>query len=253
MTAKVKGQETARQAKAAYCEPDLLVLTKYPVDADQVEQTCCDRSSPSCAGCAKAGIGSTCDECAGGFVKRQGSLGNVCVSCTDSAGWLNLDGKTCTQLGGAGCDDKKVGGQSSNQACCHCGGGHVTPTPFSYETMQFTPGLQEFRLEPSPRTADRYSLDEGCELASHNLTLDARTGVISVAVGRTKPTEPFDVECRVTAHQGIHTSYSSAVRISMSELTYGAPLLWFPSGASYGPKTSIKVCGEMRGAFCTER
>ncbi|CAE7824825.1 unnamed protein product [Symbiodinium sp. CCMP2592] len=214
------------------CGPDYLVLIKYPADATRVERTCCLRSSTACAGCAKSADERTCEECAGGFIKR----GSTCVSCADSAGWASLDGSTCAQLQGSGCNAQKVRGQSSNEACCHCGGGHLTPTPFSYDVKQWVLG-SDVRLAPLPRTADRYSLDEGCELAAHNLTLDASTGIVSVAADRLPPAEVFDLECTVTAHQSGAEAYSTVLRISMTDFTYGAPLLWFPSevSESYAP------------------
>ena len=37
-----------------------------------------------------------------------------------------MDGKSCMQLAAGDCSDEKVRGQSSNEACCQCGGGVVT-------------------------------------------------------------------------------------------------------------------------------
>ncbi|CAE7699753.1 unnamed protein product [Symbiodinium necroappetens] len=39
---------------------------------------------------------------------------------------LSVDGKSCMQLAASDCSDEKVRGQSSNEACCQCGGGIVT-------------------------------------------------------------------------------------------------------------------------------
>lgn len=81
-------------------------------------QSCCKQA---CAGCAYFS-GNACQRCAGGFILREGQ----CTACTSSGGWLSVDGKSCMQLAAGDCSDEKVRGQSSNEACCQCGGGVVT-------------------------------------------------------------------------------------------------------------------------------
>jgi hypothetical protein len=68
-----------------------------------------------CAGCAQYS-GSTCQKCSGGFISRSGK----CVSCADTSGWVNRGGLTCSQLSTSDCNDVKVKGISSNEACCKC-------------------------------------------------------------------------------------------------------------------------------------
>ncbi|CAE7521119.1 unnamed protein product, partial [Symbiodinium microadriaticum] len=89
--------------------------------------------------------------------------------------WLSVDGKSCMQLAASDCSDEKVRGQSSNEACCQCGGGIVTPTPFSYSNSRWSLD-SNIVMMPEPRTAERYTVDAKCELAAHNLTMDSSTG-----------------------------------------------------------------------------
>ncbi|CAE7256134.1 unnamed protein product [Symbiodinium sp. CCMP2592] len=142
-------------------------------------QSCCKQASPgssdqrvaeACAGCAYFS-GNSCQRCAGGFIEREGQ----CTACTSSGGWLSLDGKSCMQLASSECNDEKVRGQSSNEACCQCGGGVVTPTPFSYPNRRWSLD-SDIVMKPEPRTALRYTVDSKCELAAHNLTIDSSTG-----------------------------------------------------------------------------
>ncbi|CAE7230910.1 unnamed protein product [Symbiodinium sp. CCMP2592] len=79
------------------------------------------------------------------------------------------------QLASSECNDEKVRGQSSNEACCQCGGGVVTPTPFSYPNRRWSLD-SDIVMKPEPRTALRYTVDSKCELAAHNLTIDSSTG-----------------------------------------------------------------------------
>ncbi|CAE7940472.1 unnamed protein product [Symbiodinium sp. KB8] len=140
-------------------------------------QSCCKQA---CAGCAYFS-GNACQRCAGGFILREGQ----CTACTSSGGWLSVDGKSCMQLAAGDCSDEKVRGQSSNEACCQCGGGVVTPTPFSYPNSRWSLD-SNIVLKPEPRTALRYTVDSKCELAAHNLTMDSSTGEISYMAGRAK-------------------------------------------------------------------
>ena len=104
------------------CSLSQILLTNY--GATDFTTSCCAESGLHCAGCAKAAAdGQSCLECAGGFLKRDGK----CISCADSAGWLNVDGKTCAQLVSGDCNDVKSRGKSSNEAwlavseVCWCG------------------------------------------------------------------------------------------------------------------------------------
>jgi len=139
-------------------------------------KTCCPASSLACAGCASMS-GSSCQQCQDGFVSRNGA----CIACSSGA-WFNDQGKSCFHLVPSECNDVKVKGQSSNQACCQCGGGVLTPTPFSYPNVRWALD-SEISILPEPRTAQRYTVDAACELSVHNLTMDSATGAISYISG----------------------------------------------------------------------
>eukprot|EP00435_Cladocopium_sp_Y103_P000050 s4143_g1.t1 len=190
-------------------------------------ETCCPEGSLRCAGCAQYS-GSTCQQCSGGFISRS----SKCVSCADTSGWVNRGGLTCSQLSTSDCNDVKVKGISSNEACCKCNGGAVTPTPFAYEVKHWALG-EQVSMKPRPRTAQRYSLDEGCALAEYNLTMDGSTGAITQVPGTAAHKEPFSIECTVTAHQTSTATFEAKVRIAMDWFAYGVPLLLFPGSDSF--------------------
>ena len=206
-------------------------LTLKAFSRSSYSETCCAEGSLSCAGCASHS-GSSCTSCAGGFLKMNGK----CTSCADAVGWVNRQGRTCAQLTTSDCDHIKVKGLSSTEACCICDGGSVTPTPFAYDMKHWALG-QSVSLKPHPRTAERYSLNEGCQLAEYNLTMNGNTGEVFSVPGTTV-SEPFSLECTVTAHQTPSASYEATVRVSMDFLAYDMPLLF--SGSSF---TVAKAAG----------
>ena len=171
---KVKSQKTGANSSAT-CPSGHYKLMNFV--ASGVTTSCCPAASSSCAGCAS--FSGTCQQCLDGFVTRDGA----CMACTSSSGWLSVAGKSCFQLSSNECNDEKVRGQSSNEACCECGGGVVTPTPFSYPNARWALD-SDLSLLPEPRTASRYTLDPACELAAHNLTMDSATGAISYISGQ---------------------------------------------------------------------
>lgn len=162
-------------ASAATCPTGQYKVMDF--GASGATSTCCPASSRSCAGCASFS-GTSCQKCQDGFVIRDGA----CMACSSSSGWLSLTGRSCFQLAQSECNDEKVRGQSSNEACCQCGGGAVTPTPFSYPNVRWALD-SDISILPEPRTADRYTIDVACELAAHNLTMDSTTGTISYISG----------------------------------------------------------------------
>ncbi|CAJ1361638.1 unnamed protein product, partial [Effrenium voratum] len=220
--AKAKASDSAADKSTSELSCAGTVLRDYSAQGTY-QETCCPEGSFACAGCAKLS-GSSCSQCGGGFLMRS----SACTSCASVAGWVSRQGLTCAQLGTNDCDDVKVKGLSSNEACCKCGGGHVTATPFSYEVKHWALG-STVSLAPSPRTAQRYSLNEGCELADYNLTMDGATGVIS-SVG-SSPQEAFSLECTVTAHQAPGVTFEAPVRVAMDWFAYGVPLLLFPKSS----------------------
>eukprot|EP00928_Gymnodinium_smaydae_P037786 TRINITY_DN26188_c0_g6_i1.p1 TRINITY_DN26188_c0_g6~~TRINITY_DN26188_c0_g6_i1.p1 ORF type:complete len:2649 (+),score=321.37 TRINITY_DN26188_c0_g6_i1:44-7948(+) len=166
-----------------------------------VTQSCCPKEQLFCSGCAKMNSAkSACSKCSGGFVKVNG----ICTACLDTGGWLDTQGRPCLETS---CSDKKVKGLSSKQACCKCGGGQLKATPWDYVVEPLTFGASTVLGFPSPRTAERYSVEKDCELMKYGLTIDGKTGKLELAsgctrvgCGATKP-EPFSVACVVTAHQ----------------------------------------------------
>ncbi|CAE7196704.1 unnamed protein product [Symbiodinium sp. CCMP2592] len=193
--AHAEEKQAANTTRYALCGPDEVLLTKY--GSTNVQRTCCTASSMVCAGCAQA-AGQACLECAGGFIKRGGR----CIACADSAGWRSANKQTCAQLAFSDCSDVKVGSKSSNEACCICGGGVVSATPFSYPAVHLALGSPVDVL-PSPMTASHYSLNEDCELSTYNLTMNGATGAITQDPGKLMPKEAFSIECLVTAHQAL--------------------------------------------------
>ena len=73
----------------------------------------------------------------------------------------------------------------------------------------------------------------GCALADYNLTMDGSTGAITKVPGTAVHTEPFSIECTVTAHQSVTTTFEAKVRIAMDWFAYGIPLLLFPGSNSF--------------------
>ncbi|CAE8674203.1 unnamed protein product [Polarella glacialis] len=137
----------------------------------------------------------------------------------------------------SGCSDRPVRGQSSKAACCQCGGGHVTPTPFSYPDKRWAVG-SDVLLRPVPRTAVRYSLNADCQLAAFNMTMDGATGVITSLPGLDKPTEPFSLQCEVSARQAEGVAFTVVVTVAADHMTYQAnALLFHTKDASYEPLT----------------
>ena len=194
------------------------------------ETTCCPTESLECAGCAK--YSGKCERCRGGFV----TVANRCVSCLSTVGWTNELNQTCDALTVADCNDRPVNGQSNKQACCLCGGGVKSPTPFQYPDARFVVGA-DVVLKPLPRTAARYSVNSDCALAAHNLTLDGETGAISYAANKLKPAKAFSVQCEVTAHQDVGLEETVKVSVIVDSMTYGSGALIFDTVTKYSVAT----------------
>ncbi|CAJ1404118.1 unnamed protein product [Effrenium voratum] len=203
-------------------------LVAYHVNTS--ETTCCPTESLECAGCAK--YSGKCEKCRGGFV----TVANRCVSCLSTVGWTNELNQTCDALTVADCNDRPVNGQSNKQACCLCGGGVKSPTPFQYPDARFVVGA-DVVLKPLPRTAARYSVNSDCALAAHNLTLDGETGAISYAANKLKPAKAFSVQCEVTAHQDVGLEETVKVSVIVDSMTYGSGALIFDTVTKYSVAT----------------
>ncbi|CAJ1369095.1 unnamed protein product [Effrenium voratum] len=231
LTEKPQVQLASAEVRAG-CAANFMELHDFGATATAT--SCCPKSDLACAGCAS--FAQTCQECQGGFVKRQG----VCIACTSSSEWLNENGLSCTQLALADCNDLPVRGESSNQACCECGGGHVIPTPFEYPSRRWAL-TSEIHLRPEPRTAERYTVDSGCELAAYNLTISGSSGLISYIDGKKKPDEAFSIQCEVTAHQQAGVSFTAVVKVTADVLTYQSSALLFHTGSTESPLTSVAL------------
>ena len=213
----------------ATCSSDSIKLMDF--EWNGVASSCCPLSKMECSGCASFS-GGTCQKCEGGFVKR----GDFCIACASSSDWVSAAGLSCTQISPSDCNDVPVRGQSSNHACCQCGGGHVTPTPFEYPNLRWSLSTP-IVLKPEPRTAQRYTVDSACELAAHNLTLDGSTGVISYMDGKEKPKEAFSFPCEVTAHQAPHVTLIAVVTVAADFLNYKSDTLLFHGSSTESPWT----------------
>ncbi|CAE7465007.1 Rs1 [Symbiodinium sp. CCMP2456] len=184
--------------------------------------SCCPVSRADCNGCSYFSGG--CKGRQAAFVKRPGDSGHS--ACADIAGWISEDGKTCQQLAASSCSETRFLGSSSKEACCKCGGGILTSTPFKYEDHVFTL-TENVNLWPKPRTASRYGLTEDCEFALYGLTLDGGTGQVKYIDTSKKPRQPFKVTCKVTAFQTSKITYTADVTVESSELTFRSPVLVF--------------------------
>ena len=201
-----------------------ITLVNFGVNTSKT--TCCPEDSLSCGGCQVYSSGK-CEKCLGGY-RLQGEM---CEACANTLGWTNELGQTCDGITMSGCNDRPVTGQSSNQACCICGGGTKSPTPFMYPDKRFALG-DEVMLKPLPRTARRYSLNADCGLGAHNLTFDGTTGAIYYS--SQKPLKAFSVQCEVSAHQAPGLVETVKVSVSVDPMTYGASALVFsPTVTSY--------------------
>ncbi|CAK9022469.1 unnamed protein product [Durusdinium trenchii] len=183
--------------------------SQVPVFEPAVGSTaCCNFDGLHCAGCMDlSDDGSTCVTCAGGFI--QNSTVGACQACMDFT-WENKEGQNCYEISAESCGGEKFKGFSSNEACCHCGGGHRAATPFTYYVGPTVLGASEIVGHPVPRTGSKYSVNQECELVKYGLTIDASTGELKFAescsgpnVGceGSKATEAFTVSCTVTAEQ----------------------------------------------------
>jgi len=209
--------------QAGSCDVGMIPLLNFSMASTQPQVNCCKATEQFCSGCASASING-CGTCAGGFLKKKDST--VCTACMDLAGWLSKDAKTCKQI--SNCSNEKFHGVSSNDACCKCGGGVDTVTPFEYEDRVFVIG-EDINLMPMPRTAQKYGLSEDCNLANKNMTMDGATGVISYLPRSTKPTEAVILKCLVTAYQTDTKKYTTEVRIIVEPISFGNALLVFTS------------------------
>eukprot|EP00933_Yihiella_yeosuensis_P021070 TRINITY_DN16769_c0_g1_i1.p1 TRINITY_DN16769_c0_g1~~TRINITY_DN16769_c0_g1_i1.p1 ORF type:complete len:2816 (-),score=557.46 TRINITY_DN16769_c0_g1_i1:303-8750(-) len=218
------------------CSPSHVTLRSFTTRG--FKDTCCPLGSKVCAGCAEYGtgagvgladlMGGKCAKCAGGFIERSGA----CKACADTAGWTNKDGKTCYQLSVLECSHAKYRGVSSNEACCKCGGGALSATPFGYPDSRFIVG-EDLSIHPMPRTANRYAVDQGCSLGEYNLTLDGSTGHVTYIKGAQKPKEPFEVSCKITAYEAKGIVYFTTLKVSVDVLSYGTTSLLFKPGKEY--------------------
>ncbi|CAE7607278.1 unnamed protein product [Symbiodinium sp. CCMP2592] len=173
--------------------------------------SCCPVSRADCNGCSYFSGG--CKGRQAAFVKRPGDSGHS--ACSDIAGWISEDGKTCQQLAASSCSETRFLGSSSNEACCKCGGGILTSTPFKYEDHVFTL-TENVNLWPKPRTASHYGLTEDCEFALYGLTLVGGSGQVKYIDSAKKPSQPFKVTCKAPAES---SHYGDETKRLPSQLT----------------------------------
>lgn len=140
-------------------------------------------------------------------------------------------------------------GLSSNEACCKCGGGQRTATPFTYFVDGLVVGEETVVGHPVPRTAARYFVDKDCEMSKHGLTINSETGALELlpdcsAVG-CGSSEPFTVSCTITAEQSSYLRASAAMSVvAYQKFSYGNnPLVFDGSGVSYSPVVASDFLG----------
>lgn len=131
-------------------------------------------------------------------------------------------------------------GLSSNEACCKCGGGQRTATPFTYFVDGLVVGEESVVGHPVPRTAARYYVDKDCEMSKHGLTINSETGALELLTGcpvGCGSNKPFTVSCTITAEQSSYLRASAEMTvIAYQKFSYGNnPLVFDGSGVSYSP------------------
>ena len=67
------------------------------------------------------------------------------MSCADTSGWVNQGGLTCSQLSTSDCNDVKVKGISSNEACCKCSLACELAVSYSLQPRLRSRDLDRFR------------------------------------------------------------------------------------------------------------
>mmetsp|Transcript_36162 Transcript_36162/g.78222 ORF Transcript_36162/g.78222 Transcript_36162/m.78222 type:complete len:3042 (-) Transcript_36162:155-9280(-) len=225
--------------KQATCNTSQIVL-KDETESGIIE-SCCPKDKIFCSGCAKADD-DECLKCLGGFIKRNG----ICTACADSPGWLDGEKAPCSEA--TKCTNEVFRGLSSNQACCKCGGGVLSPTPFDYLPEAVVFGQEEVQAMPVPRTANYYSINSGCELSSQGLTINSATGALEFDAGCTEvgcqrasmSPQPWEIKCTVTAHQSPTLSTTAELVVSANYISYGSPFL-----VAAGEKTTFPAKSAM--------
>merc|ERR1711869_35050 len=106
-------------------------------------------------------------ECAVGYVLRESAEKKLgCIQCDDML-WEDESGRSCSDyvkqgLCGPGkalsaLIDRPYQGLKPSDACCSCGGGDITATPFGYPAnLEGMVIGQNISVSPVPLTANRY-------------------------------------------------------------------------------------------------
>ena len=128
------------------------------------------------------------------------------------------------------CNDDIWQGLSSNRACCVCGGGHRSAHPWRYWVgPQAVGGTTEIDVHPMPRTANRYLVDQKCDLARYGLKLDGQTGAITLLQGcglgccakvTCGEAKPFSLTCTVTAIEEPLLESSALLNVKAEFMAY---------------------------------
>jgi len=245
---------THEQQAAAACDDADITIRTYA--KGKVKSTCCPGKSLACAGCAEYDSDKDeCTRCEIGFIKAGGKTAATCQMCTDLA-WSDPDGLTCADYEEQGlCSDGepdssfsspfyssmadiKVHGASPLTACCICGGGIRSPTPFLYPTAgDLLPLGGEIAIHPKPRIATTYS-SQDCPFHKEGLSLDGGTGTIQ---GVAKQTEPHQLTCAVTASdQHLHFSTPATVNLDFVYFAYKTRTLAFNKGKTFTPTVALQ-------------
>ncbi|CAE7417065.1 unnamed protein product [Symbiodinium natans] len=132
-------------------------------------------------------------------------------------------------------------------ACCKCGGGLTSATPFRYYTEPLLSGSGTVKGYPLPRAGSSYSVDDKCQLLKYNLTIDGLTGALKLVDGcRTVGCghalqQNFAVKCTITAHEGEFNA-SATLSVTGSLLAYKSSVLVVPPmGRDFAAQNSTRL------------
>ncbi len=252
-TAKRVGTDTVAAHQVATCQEQTMIFFD---EAGKYVQKCCGTSSTTgvagyqvvedendCTGCQQV-TSKRCSKCLPGYYIQGVHPFKRCVRCDDMM-WVDKDGLTCENYQREGIcidgvmtnttKDVPFEGLKPSDACCACGGGDTSPTPFEYKLNQqtLTKGV-EVQALPTPQVAWAYEVGASCNLRDFGLALNGKTGHITG-----KPTRTGDVACDVTAIQDPLTGRRAgfSLRVTVYEFSYGRAFLKF--GLEDGEQTPL--------------
>jgi hypothetical protein len=85
------------------------------------------------------------------------------------------------------------------------------------------------QLHPVPRTANKYTVNQGCQIAEYGLSISGTNGRIDGPV--LSLTEKTTITCDVTAHQSDDQSFTATVTIMFNHFAYPSLVAEFPASS----------------------